>query len=85
MGNIGNMSRRFFHPAAIEEMLTTFVPLINGTDLDVCYLRSSYHSYANWITECPCLSILSPKLSTLVSSDDVPSHVVPSVGVHELV
>ncbi|KAF7437108.1 hypothetical protein PC9H_003942 [Pleurotus ostreatus] len=34
LGYIAENSRRFFHPAAIEEMLSTFVPLINGTDLD---------------------------------------------------
>lgn len=36
MGYLADMSRRFFHPAAIDEMLATFVPQINGTDLDVC-------------------------------------------------
>jgi proteasome activator subunit 4 len=36
MGYIAENVRRFFHPAAIEEMLSTFVPLINGTSLDVC-------------------------------------------------
>ncbi|KAF4606976.1 hypothetical protein EYR38_001031 [Pleurotus pulmonarius] len=34
LGYIAENSRRFFHPAAIEEMLSTFVPLINGTNLD---------------------------------------------------
>lgn len=35
MGFIASHARRFFHPAAIEEMLSTFVPLIDGTKLDV--------------------------------------------------
>lgn len=40
MGYIAGVSRRFFHPAAIDDMLSTFVPLINGTDLDVrCYVQ----------------------------------------------
>ncbi|KAJ7456675.1 hypothetical protein FB451DRAFT_613190 [Mycena latifolia] len=34
MGYIGANSRRFFHPAASNEMLSVFVPLINGTDLN---------------------------------------------------
>lgn len=33
MGYIAENVRRFFHPAAIDEMLSTFVPTINGTDL----------------------------------------------------
>lgn len=35
MGYIAANSRRFFHPAATNEMLSVFVPLLNGTDLDV--------------------------------------------------
>lgn len=35
MGYIADLSRRFFHPAAIEEMLSTFLPDFNGTNLDV--------------------------------------------------
>ncbi|KAJ7666434.1 hypothetical protein B0H17DRAFT_1162542 [Mycena rosella] len=34
MGYIGANSRRFFHPAASNEMLSVFVPLLNGTDLN---------------------------------------------------
>ncbi|KAJ7102239.1 hypothetical protein B0H15DRAFT_813790 [Mycena belliarum] len=34
MGYIGANSRRFFHPAAANEMLSVFVPLFKGTDLD---------------------------------------------------
>lgn len=35
MGYIAEVVHRFFHPAATEEMLATFVPLVNGTVLDV--------------------------------------------------
>jgi len=35
MGYIADNSRKFFHPAAIDEMLTTFLPSIDGTKLDV--------------------------------------------------
>ncbi|KAF8226105.1 hypothetical protein L208DRAFT_1425249 [Tricholoma matsutake] len=34
MGHIADNARRFFHPAAIEEMLSTFVPLVDGSKLD---------------------------------------------------
>ncbi|CAL1696420.1 unnamed protein product [Somion occarium] len=33
MGYVSENARRFFHPAAIDEMLSTFVPLINGNNL----------------------------------------------------
>ncbi|KAG1867785.1 hypothetical protein DFJ58DRAFT_859984 [Suillus subalutaceus] len=42
MGYIADISRRFFHPAAIEEMLSTFLPGFNGTDLD-SVLSSQYY------------------------------------------
>ncbi|TRM60121.1 hypothetical protein BD626DRAFT_571905 [Schizophyllum amplum] len=34
MGYLASHSRRFYHPAAIEEMLSTFVPLLNNTNLN---------------------------------------------------
>ncbi|KAL1720654.1 hypothetical protein EV715DRAFT_249853, partial [Schizophyllum commune] len=34
MGYLASHARRFYHPAAIEEMLNTFVPLINNTSLN---------------------------------------------------
>ncbi|KAL5535214.1 BLM3_1 [Sanghuangporus sanghuang] len=33
MGYIADSCRRFFHPAAIDEMLETFLPFMNGTNL----------------------------------------------------
>ncbi|KAF9014988.1 hypothetical protein BDQ17DRAFT_1418116 [Cyathus striatus] len=42
MGYIADNSRRFFHPAAINEMLETFVPQIDGTKLD-SILSSHYY------------------------------------------
>ena len=36
MGHIASVVRRFFHPAAVDEMLSAFLPLMNGTELDVC-------------------------------------------------
>ncbi|GJJ09449.1 hypothetical protein Clacol_003672 [Clathrus columnatus] len=44
MGCIAEVTRRFFHPAAIEEMLETFLPLMNGTSLDVGQLQAAAHT-----------------------------------------
>lgn len=43
MGNIAENVRRFFHPAAINDMLATFVPDINCNVLDV--RLSTLHSF----------------------------------------
>ncbi|KAJ4476693.1 hypothetical protein J3R30DRAFT_3704168 [Lentinula aciculospora] len=42
MGYIAENSRRFFHPAAINEMLSTFIPSMNGSQLDTI-LSSQYY------------------------------------------
>lgn len=42
MGYVTSIMRRFFHPAAIDEMLATFVPQINGTNLNVGCSPVSY-------------------------------------------
>ncbi|KAJ7225820.1 hypothetical protein GGX14DRAFT_422501 [Mycena pura] len=42
MGYIAANSQRFFHPAAISDMLSVFVPLINGTDLDYVLAAQFY-------------------------------------------
>ncbi|KAK1232605.1 Proteasome activator BLM10 [Marasmius sp. AFHP31] len=42
MGYIAENSRKFFHPAAISDMLSTFLPLIDGTVLD-SVLSSQYY------------------------------------------
>ncbi|EEB98745.1 hypothetical protein MPER_01696, partial [Moniliophthora perniciosa FA553] len=34
MGYIAENSSRFFHPTASNDMLSTFLPLLNGTQLD---------------------------------------------------
>jgi len=36
MGYIAENARKFFHPAAIQNMLSHFLPLLDGTKLDVC-------------------------------------------------
>ena len=35
MGYVAENVRRFFHPAAIDEMLSTFLPSMNCTSLNV--------------------------------------------------
>ncbi|KAL7285721.1 hypothetical protein ACG7TL_000826 [Trametes sanguinea] len=42
MGYIADNVRRFFHPAAIDEMLSTFLPMMNGTNLN-SILASQYY------------------------------------------
>ncbi|KAJ6574791.1 hypothetical protein B0H19DRAFT_1254444 [Mycena capillaripes] len=42
MGYIAANSRRFFHPAATNEMLSVFVPLLNATDLDYVLAAQFY-------------------------------------------
>ncbi|KAJ7169566.1 hypothetical protein C8R46DRAFT_1162360 [Mycena filopes] len=42
MGYIAANTRRFFHPAASNEMLSVFVPLLNGTDLDYVLAAQFY-------------------------------------------
>ncbi|KAF8168284.1 hypothetical protein B0H34DRAFT_792908 [Crassisporium funariophilum] len=42
MGYIAENSRKFFHPAAINEMLATFLPHLDGTNLD-SVLSSHYY------------------------------------------
>ncbi|KAJ7042558.1 hypothetical protein C8F04DRAFT_1076309 [Mycena alexandri] len=42
MGYIAANTQRFFHPAASNEMLSVFVPLLNGTDLDYVLAAQFY-------------------------------------------
>ncbi|KAH8835425.1 hypothetical protein DL96DRAFT_1702409 [Flagelloscypha sp. PMI_526] len=42
MGYMAENSRRFFHPAAIPEMLTTFLPSMNGTNIDTMLATQYY-------------------------------------------
>ncbi|KAF9535513.1 hypothetical protein CPB83DRAFT_841889 [Crepidotus variabilis] len=42
MGYIADNSRKFFHPNTINEMLSTFLPLLDGTKLDTI-LSSQYY------------------------------------------
>ena len=50
MGYIAENSRKFFHPAAINEILSTFLPLFDGTKLDVSYFSSIPREVFSWKT-----------------------------------
>ena len=86
MGYIADMSRRFFHPVAIDEMLATFVPQINGTNLDVCWKMTNIpFTKHDWliVSEYSFISILPPQFSPIVTSYDISSHAVSLVGIHK--
>lgn len=56
MGAIASTIQRFFHPASIDQMLETFVPLINGTSLNVCsslVLLVGYGANSDYRVSCP--------------------------------
>lgn len=83
MGYIAENARRFFHPAAINDMLSTFVPNINGTDLNVSLLPTLTPNTLTFYTERPILPVLPPYLPTFDTSTILSSHAPPDVGVHE--
>jgi proteasome activator subunit 4 len=63
MGVIASTAQRFYHPAAIDQMLETFVPLINGTNLNVCSCRSVFVRSSH--TKCGLQSLLSSQFFML--------------------
>lgn len=84
MGYIADNARKFFHPAAINEMLSTFLPILDGTQLDVsrvCFLVI----YSNPTRELDhfIISILSNNVPAVVASPILSSHVVSRLGVHQ--
>jgi hypothetical protein len=87
MGYTAENVRKFFHPAAIDAMLETFVPLINGTSLDV---RVPHIPFPPWpeydrhVVEHPILPVLSVDIPTVVTPAVLPSHAIPIVGVDQL-
>jgi proteasome activator subunit 4 len=88
MGNIASCSRRFFHPAAIDEMLSTFVPLIDGTSLDVRsplpFLIAMVPDITLLYAEYTLVAILPFDVSSHHASTILSTHVIPSMGVHQL-
>jgi len=84
MGYIADHARRFFHPAAIEEMLSTFVPLIDGSKLDVSYPFGRYFWCLPRTSEPSCPPVLSSDFLATYSSTILPAHVISGVGVNQL-
>jgi len=82
-GYIAETVRRFFHPAAIEEMLSVFVPLLNGTVLDVWLSQLTSFHLPTWLitasTEFALLSVLPVNLSSAK-----PPAVVSAYALHYL-
>lgn len=81
MGYIAEKCRRFFHAAAIEEMLETFLPLMNGTSLDVGQLQVTtgippLMTHAEYVSN----SILFSDISAPLPSSILPSIDVSNVG-----
>lgn len=84
MGYLADISRRFFHPAAIEEMLGTFLPEFNGTNLDVSSFQQNSHTFLSLPAERPFVTVLSSDLLTIDTSSIISPYVMPFVGVHQL-
>ena len=87
MGYIAESIRRFYHPAAIDEMLSTFLPLMNGTSLSVS--RNTHATLDGLIclivTECISNPVLPLDVPPDVTSAVVSSNALPHLGVDELV
>jgi hypothetical protein len=85
MGYIADNLRRFFHPAAIEEMLSTFVPQMNGTELNVRPRQPScprkLFSYAS--LEYPSVTILYANLPPTDTPSIISPYVVQNMGICE--
>jgi proteasome activator subunit 4 len=57
MGYLADICQRFFHPDTIGDMLSTFTPLMNGTDLDVSLVLSYPPMFLN--AHSPCHRVYS--------------------------
>ena len=85
MGYIAENIRRFFHPAAIDEMLSTFLPMMNGTSLNVSTAQWPRLSGVDaFHVEHPRLTILYVDFPAAITSSILSSHALPSLGVHQL-
>lgn len=85
MGYIAENSRKFFHPAAIDEMLETFLPQLDGTKLDVSlFIIHRDGSELTPQSDHSLYSVLSRDFPTSDPPQKLSSHVVPLVGVNKL-
>lgn len=85
MGYIADNVRRFFHPAAIEEMLSTFVPRVNGTELNVRPRLPTYpgNTLPNVLLECSSVTVLHANLPPSDTPSIVSPYVVQNMGIGE--
>lgn len=85
MCTIANSVRRFFHPAAIDEMLSTFVPLIDGTDLNVSPAAHTNSKTSRvkfeFSIESPLYAILSLDFPSSIPSPIIFTFPLPTLGV----
>jgi hypothetical protein len=86
MGYIADNVRRFFHPAAVEEMLSAFVPRMNGTELNVSPLHvlptaQALTPYAP--PEYSSLAVLYADLPPSFTPTILSPHVIPNMGIRE--
>lgn len=85
MGYIADHARKFFHPAAINDMLSTFVPLIDGTSLDVRANLPYIHFHPDLFSEDPIFSLPLYDFSAPLPSSKLSSNVTPFLGIRELI
>ena len=83
MGLIAQTVRRFFHPAAIDEMLSVFVPMLNGTSLDVYTPHISLWPLTKRLIEHPCTAILHADVPASVSSSVLLTDAFPCLGIDQ--
>jgi hypothetical protein len=88
MGYIAENARKFFHPAAINEMLSTFLPQMDGTELDVSFLfffmKLSEPAVLTLIIDDSFISILSHNFLATITPPILSPHDVSFVGVLQL-
>jgi hypothetical protein len=85
---ITGIVRRFFHPSAIDEMLSVFVPMLNGTDLDVCIYVSCENTNSFILfhyVEFTLITILHVNFSSAKPSSVLSTYAFPRVGIRQFV
>ena len=86
MGYIAENVRRFFHPAAIDEMLATFLPMMNGTSLNVSAVwRLVSHAVDTPYVEHPRLAILHVDFLAPLTPSIIPPYALSHLAVCQLI
>jgi proteasome activator subunit 4 len=84
MGYIAENARKFFHPAAINEMLSTFLPQMDGTELDVSFMKLSEPAVLTLVIDDSFISILSHNFLATITPSILSPYDVSFVGVLQL-